>query len=126
MRRTGLLLALAAAAACSRSVPEPRQSEAMERSARMLRALDRLEADLHQGDAETAAYSELVERHSRTEQLACKVVDEHLMEISRLAAIQEARMARKYEQREERRAKKRKVVALARTRPNRSLARQTN
>src|SRR3954471_16652345 len=125
MRRTGLLVILAAAAACARSVPEPRQSEAMERSARILRQLERLEGDLEQGDAERATYSELVRRHSQTEQMACKVLDEHVLDISRLAAIQEARMARKYEDRQERRAKK-KVVAMARARSNRPLARQAN
>jgi len=50
----------------------------MERSARMLAALDRLEADLHSRDAEMATYSELIERHSQTQQIACKVTDEHL------------------------------------------------
>ena len=125
MRQTGLLLLLAAAA-CMRGTPEPRQSEAMERSARMLRQLERLEADLHQGTAETIAYSELVERHGRTEQIACNVTDAHVMEISKLAAIQEARMAKKRDVREERRAKKRKVVALARMRPSRGASRQTN
>jgi hypothetical protein len=125
MRRTGLLLVLAAAA-CGRSAPAPRQSEAMERSARILRQLERLEADLHQGDAEMVTYSELVRRHTQTEQMACKVTDEHVLEISRLAAIQEARMQARREDREVRRTKKRKVVAMARTRSNRPLARQAN
>ena len=120
MVRTGLLLLLAAA--CVRNAPEPRQSEALERSARMLRQLERLEADLHQGDAETSTYSELVRRHTRTEQMACKVTDEHVLEISRLAAVQEARM----QARREERGKKRKVVAMARTRPSRPFARQPN
>jgi len=113
MRRTGLLLVVAAAA-CVRTAPAPRQSEAMERSARMLKQLEALEADLHSGDAEVATYSELVRRHTRTEQLACKVTDEHVAEISRLQAVQEARMARKLKDR----VKKRKVVALVHTRPN--------
>jgi len=108
MRRTGLLLMLAALA-CGRTVPAPRQSEAMERSARMLKRLAALEADLHSGDAEVATYSELVRRHSRTEQIACKVTDEHVAEISRLQAVQEARMARKRQDH----VKKRKVVAFA-------------
>jgi hypothetical protein len=125
MRQTGLLLVLAAAA-CLRGAPEPRQSEAMERSARMLRQLERLEADLHQGTAETTTYSELVERHTRTEQIACNVTDAHVLEISRLAAIQESRMARQQVEREGRRARKRKVVALARVRPSRMAARQAN
>jgi len=84
-----------AMAACSRTAAEPRQSEAMERSARLLRALDRLEADLHNGETETFTYSELVRRHSATEQIACKVTDEHVAEIHRLAQAQEQKMARK-------------------------------
>jgi hypothetical protein len=108
MRRTVLLLVVAAAA-CVKTAPAPRQSEAMERSARMLKQLDALEADLHSGDAEVVTYSELVRRHTRTEQMACKVTDEHVAEISRLQAVQEARMARKRQDR----VKKRKVVALA-------------
>ena len=94
MRRTGLLLVLAAAA-CAQTAPSPRQSEAMERSARLLQALDRLESDLHAGQAEMVTYSELIRRHSRTEQIACQVTDEHLQDVGRLAAIQEERMARK-------------------------------
>ncbi len=124
MRRTGLL-ALLVAAACAKAPPAPRQSEAMERSARMLKQLERLEADLHQGTAETGTYSELVERHTRTEQIACQVTNDHVLEISRLAAIQESRMASKQEHREGR-ARKRKVVAMARARPSRALARQAN
>ena len=112
MRRTILLLVLAAA--CVRTAPAPRQSEAMERSARMLKRLAALEADLHSGDTEVATYSELIRRHSRTEQIACKVTDEHVAEISRLQAVQEARMTRKLKDR----VKKRKVVALVHTRPN--------
>ena len=113
MGRTVLLLVMAAAAACVRTAPAPRQSEAMERSARMLKQLDALEADLHTGNAEVAAYSELVRRHTRTEQMACKVTDEHVAEISRLQAVQEARMARKLKDRV---VKKRKVVALVHSR----------
>jgi len=94
MRRLGLVLAVAMAA-CSRTAPEPRESEAMERSARVLRALDRLEADLHNGETETFTYSELVRRHSATEQIACKVTDEHVAEIHRLAEAQERKMALK-------------------------------
>jgi hypothetical protein len=108
MRRTVLLLVVVAAA-CARTAPAPRQSEAMERSARMLKQIEALEADLHSGHAEVATYSELVRRHTRTEQLACKVSDDHVAEISRLQAVQEARMARKLKDPV---AKKRKVVAL--------------
>jgi hypothetical protein len=112
MRRTVLLLVVVAAAACLKTAPAPRQSEAMERSARILKQLDALEADLHSGDAEVAAYSDLVRRHTRSEQMACKVTDEHVAEISRLQAVQEARMARKRQDG----VKKRKVVALVHTR----------
>jgi hypothetical protein len=41
--------------------------------------------------------------------MACKVTDEHVAEISRLQAVQEARMAGKRQDH----VKKRKVVALA-------------
>lgn len=111
MRRTGLLLVLAAAA-CVRTAPAPRQAEAMERSARMLRQLERIEADLHNGDAEMATYSELVRRHTRAEQIACKVTDEHVAEIHRLAVAQQEKIERKRHDR----LKKRKAVAMARTR----------
>src|SRR5256885_9687888 len=111
MRRLGLILAVAMAA-CSRTAAEPRQSEAMERSARLLRALDRLEADLHNGQTETFTYSELVRRHSATEQIACKVTDEHVAEIHRLAQAQERQVARK--QRIER--PKEHTVAMGRAR----------
>ncbi len=93
MRRASLLLVMTTAA-CVGTAPAPRHSEAMERSARMLAALDRLEADLHSRDAEMATYSELIERHSQTQQIACKVSDEHLGDIARLAAVQEERTAR--------------------------------
>jgi len=112
MRQTILIVTMAMLA-CARTPAAPRQSEAMERSARILRALDRLEADLHSGEAESFTYSELVRRHSAAEQIACKVTDEHVAEIHRLAAIQEARMAKKLA------LKKRKTVAMARPRPSR-------
>ena len=83
MRRASLLLVMAAGA-CVGTAPAPRQSEAMERSARMLAALDRLEADLHSRDAEMATYSELIERHSQTQQIACKVTDEHVLDLGRI------------------------------------------
>jgi 2-methylisocitrate lyase-like PEP mutase family enzyme len=113
MRQTILIVTIAMLA-CARAPSAPRQSEAMERSARILRALDRLEADLHTGQSEAFAYSELVRRHSAAEQIACKVTDEHVAEIHRLAAIQEERMARKRLG-----SKKRKAVAMARPRPSR-------
>jgi hypothetical protein len=114
MRRTGLLL-LIALAACARTAASPRESEAMERSARILRQLDRLEADLHSGETESFTYAELVRRHSATEQMSCKITDEHLADIHRLAMAQEAKMAR---QRGER-VKKHKTVAMARPQPSR-------
>jgi hypothetical protein len=114
MRRTGLLL-LMALAACLRTAPAPRESEAMERSARILRQLDRLEADLHTGETESFTYAELVRRHSATEQISCKITDEHLAEIHRLAMAQEAKMARKRGEH----VRKHKTVAMARPRPSR-------
>jgi hypothetical protein len=79
----------------------------------MLEALDRLEAELHSRDAEMATYSELLRRRSRTEQIACKVTDDHVDDIARLAAVQEERMARQAGLP----SKKRKTVAIrARTR----------
>jgi hypothetical protein len=110
MGRTGLLVVAFAFVACARTVAPPRQSEAMERSARILRQLDRLEADLHQGNAETVTYAELVDRHTRAEQMACKVTDEHVNEIHRLAMAQEEKMLGKRLAR----LKKRKAVAMAR------------
>ncbi|MGZ6123396.1 MAG: hypothetical protein ACXWLR_00460, partial [Myxococcales bacterium] len=109
MGRTGLLVAAMALAACVRTAPAARQSEAMERSARILRQLDRLEADLHQGNAETTTYAELVERHKRAEQMACKVTDEHVNEIHRLAMAQEEKLGKHVA-----RLKKRKTMAMAR------------
>ena len=113
MGRTGLLMVAMALAACVRAAPAPRQSEAMERSARILRQLDRLEADLHQGNAETVTYAELVARRNRAEQIACKVTDEHVNEIHRLAVAQEEKMLGKHIAR----LKKRKTVAMARRQP---------
>jgi hypothetical protein len=87
--------------------PAPLHSEAMERSARMLRQLDKLEADLHQSDGETITYAELVERHGRAEQMACKVTEAHVEEIHRLATLQE----QKIQQKKQERLRKRKAVA---------------
>lgn len=111
MNRTAMFV-LMALAACVRP-PAPHPSEAMERSARILRQLDALEADLHQGSAEMATFAELVERHARAEQIACKVTDEHVNEIRRLAMVQEARMNYQSVAR-----LKRKAVAMARRRPS--------
>jgi hypothetical protein len=115
MRRASLLLPMAAAA-CVGTAPAPRQSEAMERSARILAALDHLEADLHSRDAEMATYSELIERHQQTQQIACSVTDEHVLDIARLAAVQEARMAQKAGVA----PKKRKTVAVRARSPRRT------
>jgi hypothetical protein len=119
MRRTGLLVTMALAA-CVRTAPAPRQSEAMERSARILRQLDHLEADLHQGNAETTTYAELVQRHTRAEEMACKVTDEHVNEIHRLAMAQEEKMLGKRIAR----LKKRKIktMAMGRRRPSHAVA----
>jgi hypothetical protein len=114
MRRTGFAL-LIALAACARTAPAPRESEAMERSARILRQLGRLEAELHSGETGSFTYAELVRRHSATEQMTCKVADEDLADIHRLAMLQETRMAR---QRGEP-VRKHKTVAMARARSSR-------
>lgn len=110
MRRTGVLGMTVALLACARPAPAPRQSEALERSARILRQLERLEADLHQGSSETATYAELVDRHQRAEQMACKVTDDHVNEIHRLAVAQEEKMLGKTIAR----LKKRRTMAMAR------------
>ena len=85
---------------CGPSRPAWQPSEAMQTSARMLRQLDKLEADLNAGNAETGTYAELVRRHGHAQEIACKVTDEHVAEIHRLFAAQqeklrERRMARK-------------------------------
>ncbi len=108
MRGAGIaILFLSAACGLSRP-PAPRQSEAMERSARILKQLDRLEADLHQNDAETDTYAVLVARHGEAMQYACKVTDEHVAEIHRLDMIQQQKLEAK---RRERLLRKKKVVA---------------
>ena len=99
----GVLLVLAA---CART-QAPRQSDAMERSARLLERLDQLEADLHQQDAHLFLASELEWRHGQVAQVACRVSEDHLREIHRLASAQEEK------QRE--RSHKRKAIAQART-----------
>jgi hypothetical protein len=81
-------------AACAMQ-PTWQPSDAMERSARILRQLDRLEADLHANTGETMTYAELVERHASTQEIACKVSDEHLSDIQRLAAAQEYKQQQK-------------------------------
>jgi hypothetical protein len=105
MGRAGLIIVVAAAAACIRGTPAPRQSEALERSARILRQLDRLEADLHEQNGEIATWGELVDRHARAEQIACKVTDEHVSEIHRLAVAQQQKL-------EQKRSRKKKALAL--------------
>ncbi len=93
-------------AACANEPAAPRESEALERSARMLARLDQLEADLHDENAKLAVYGELEQRHTRTSQIACQVSDEHIREIRRLAFAQEQKKLEK--------ARKRRAVAQAR------------
>jgi hypothetical protein len=112
------MMVLALGAACGAKTPPWQPSEAMERSARMLRQMDRVEADLHQGASETMTYSVLVERHGEAEQMACKVTDEHVQEIHRLAEAQQRKL-------QERQARKKKLVATrthSRQRSGRTLA----
>lgn len=115
MARIGIVL-LALAAACGANKPAWQRSDALERSARMLRQLDKLEADLHDTDAQTMTYAVLVDRHGQAEQMACKVTDEHVAEIHRLAEAQ----LRKQQERQGR--KKKVVVARARPHSGRTLA----
>ena len=103
-RRIGMVLAAMALSACGAKAPAWQPSEAMERSARMLRQLDRLESDLHYGNAEMLTYSVLVERHGQAEQMACKVTDEHVQEIHRLDLAQQKKLQEKH-------SKKRLTVA---------------
>jgi leucyl-tRNA synthetase len=107
MGRAGVVFIVLMSCACMRQSP-PWKSDALERSARMLQKLDKLEADLHQGQSEIATFGELVERHNRAEQIACKVTDEHVEEIHRLAVAQQQKI-------EQKRHTKKKAVAMART-----------
>ena len=109
--RGGLLLAVVLAA-CTGPASRYKPSEAMERSARILKQLDRLEADLHESNAQTELYSELVERHGQAQEIACKVTDEHVAEIHRLAVAQERKLEQK---REARRLHRKKAIAQLRT-----------
>jgi hypothetical protein len=93
-------------AACARA-QAPRQSEAMERSARLLARLDQLEADLHDQDAQLFLTSELEYRHGQASQIACQVTTDHIREIHRLAVMQE-------EKRREKAHKKGRAIAQAR------------
>jgi hypothetical protein len=102
----GVLVVLAA---CARvEAPSTRQSEALERSARLLARLNQLEADLHQQDAEIFLTSELEWRHGQAQQIACQVTNDHVKEIHRLAVIQE-------EKRREKAHKKGRAIAQARS-----------
>ena len=100
----GILLVLAG---CARA-QAPRQSDAMERSARLLARLDQLEADLHQQDREIFLSSELEYRHGQAQQISCEVTSDHVREIHRLAALQEAK-------RQEKAHKKGRTIAQARS-----------
>jgi hypothetical protein len=106
MGRMGVVLILAMSAACMRP-SAPWKSDALERSARMLEKLDKLEADMHQGESEIATFGELVERRNHAEQIACKVTNEHVEEIHRLAVAQQQKI-------EQKRHAKKKAVAMAR------------
>ncbi len=105
MRGAGLLALGMVVAACGASRPPWRPSETMERSARILRQLDALEADLHQGAAETDTYALLVARHGDAEQIACKVTDEHVEEIHRLAVAQQEKIQERLRERHAHRKK---------------------
>src|ERR1700694_996346 len=103
------VLCLFVSAACSFAQPAPspaRRSEAMERSARMLRQLDGLEADLHGETAAIETYGELLDRHSQATQVACQVSEAHVREITRLD------LAQKQKREEKQRMRKRRSVAM--------------
>jgi hypothetical protein len=72
-----------ATVACAQR-PAHKPSDAMAASARILRQLDALESSLATNEAENVTYGVLVDRHSRAEQLACHVTNEHVVEIERL------------------------------------------
>ena len=99
----GVLLVFAA---CARA-QAPRQSDALDRSARLLARLDQLEADLHQQDSELFLTTELEYRHGQAQQIACQVTNDHVREIHRLAVAQE-------EKRREKAHKKGRTIAQAR------------
>jgi hypothetical protein len=104
----GILLVAFGLAACGVQAPRRVPSEAMERSARMLKQLDRLEADLHESDAERQTYAELVQRHGQAQEIACKVTDDHVAEIHRLQIAQEQKLQQK-------RHHRKKAIAQLRT-----------
>jgi hypothetical protein len=72
-----------ASVACAQR-PAYKPSEAMASSARILKQLDALESSLATNEAENVTYGVLVDRHSRAEQMACHVTNEHVEEIQRL------------------------------------------
>jgi hypothetical protein len=106
----GAILLAFGLAACGGSHPAHTQ-DGLERSARLLRQLDRLEADLHGVQAESLTYSVLVERHARAEQMACKVTDEHVADITRLQALQQVKLEQRRQSRAA--ARRRSVAQLA-------------
>ena len=111
MRGLGILV-VAATCACGvleRPAPAWQPSDALALSARMLKAMDRVEADLHDADADIGMYNELVRRHSQATQLACNVTSEHVSEIHRLAVAQQ----KKREEKAAQRKRKHKQVAMA-------------
>ena len=107
MRAAAAAIGVVLMAGCA-SRPAWKPSEAMESSARLLKQLDSLEADLHQGAEETDTYAVLMDRRDHAEQIACKVTDEHVAEIHRLDMAQQEKIR-------ERRAH-RKLAALTRPR----------
>jgi hypothetical protein len=83
----------------------------MDSSARLLAQLDRIESELTTADAENLTNAVLVERHGHAEQLACKVSDEHVREITRLDLALQKKM-------QEKRGKKHLTVASAEQAPH--------
>jgi hypothetical protein len=110
MGRAGAgVLAVMLLAACAGERQPPVRGEALERSARLLARLDQLEAELHAQTTELLISNELEDRHATATQIACRVTDDHVQEIHRLALAQERK--------QHERAVRRKAVAMARRSP---------
>jgi|GEM_PF-1413152 len=107
----GVVMAMGMLSACSGAPPVQRNSEAMERSRRLLAALDRVEADLHQGDSELTTFGVLLDRHQQATQLTCQVSQVHVDEIHRLEVAQEKKRSEK---------RKHRSMALAEKAPGHS------
>jgi hypothetical protein len=110
---TGARVAVAVAAAialggCKRQ-PAPHRSDALQRARALLASAAQLESELTAESAELAMHSELTARHEQATEVTCNVVKSHVVEIERLADMQQ-------QKRRLRRA--RKLALLGNARPN--------